>query len=313
MSEKKSLDVRNIEKPYRKTLILNLFDELEDGGQLELVNDHGLMPLKKLFEIEKQGFFDWVELESGPDTWRILITKKGTFDLTINELIRQNPLVINIFEEEAIPYYRYGSKRLKELVEDVRSIYQRMKQGNITMTVNPLRTEEWSISFTIDYIINNHHTYVRKVIPELEKLLDLLISVHSATHPQLPMIKETFNQFQADLKEHVTDEEEMVFPSFKEFEKSLRGKSVKAMGELDDSINWMEEDHVLTGASLKTLRNLCNNYMAPAGSSPGFKLLFDEMKRFEMDMHFHMYLENNVLFSKVLDTIREFKAANTHR
>lgn len=310
MKYKNSLDVRTIEKPYRKTLILNLFEKLEDGEQLELISDHSLMPLKKLFEIENQGFFDWEELESGPNTWRIVITRKGTFDLTINELIRQNPLVINIFEEEGIPYYRHGFKRLKELVEDVRSIFQKMKQGTMMMVVNPLRTEVWSISFTIDYIINNHHTYIKKAIPELDRLLDLLISVHSATHPQLPMIKETFEQFQADLKEHVRDEEEIVFPSFKEFEKSIKGKSVKAMKELYDSINWMEEDHILTGTSLKTLRNLCNNYMAPAGSSPGFKLLFDEMRKFELDMHFHIHLENNVLFSKVLDAIRHLKAAN---
>ena len=313
MKDSKSLDVRPIEKPYRKQLILNLFENLKDEEQLELISDHSLIPLKKLFEIEKQGFFEWDEQQVKPDEWRVIIIKKGAFDLTINELIKQNPLVIHLFEEEGIPYYRFGEKKLKEIVDDVRSIYRKLKQGASSLAVNPLRTDNWSVSFTIEYIISNHHTYIKKTIPEIEQLLELLISVHSATHPQLPMIRETFEQFKADLREHINDEEEMVFPLFRDFEQSVRKKSKKVISELDDSINWMREDHILTGTSLKTLRSLCNNYMAPAGSSPGFKLLFDEMRKFEMDMHFHMHLENNVLFSKVLDAIHNLKAAGARR
>jgi len=55
------------------------------------------------------------------------------------------------------------------------------------------------------------------------------------------------------------------------------------------------------------MRNFCNNYIAPVESSPGFKILFEELKKFEMDMHFHMHLENNVLFTKVQSLLKEHK------
>ncbi|MDZ7608640.1 MAG: hemerythrin domain-containing protein [Cyclobacteriaceae bacterium] len=117
------------------------------------------------------------------------------------------------------------------------------------------------------------------------------------------MIRERFAEFRTELLEHMRDEEEIVFPSFKNLETSMHNGSGIAPETLSDSISWMEEDHVLTGTSLKSLRNFCNNYVAPEDSSPGFKILFKELKNFEMDMHFHIYLENNVLFGKVVHAL----------
>jgi regulator of cell morphogenesis and NO signaling len=148
---------------------------------------------------------------------------------------------------------------------------------------------------------------VREIIPELETLIDHLVTAHASTHPQLPMIKERFAEFKAELEEHMKDEENIVFPSFKKFEASKGDENSKNSNELDDSISWMEEDHILTGTTLKSLRNFCNNYVAPADSSPGFKILFEELRKFEMDLHFHMHLENNVLFVKVVDAIDKQK------
>jgi len=126
---------------------------------------------------------------------------------------------------------------------------------------------------------------------------------HASTHPQLPMIRERFVEFKGELEEHMNDEEKIVFPSFKKLEESTSLQKIEKSRELDDSISWMEEDHILTGTSLKSLRNFCNNYVAPTESSPGFKILFEELKKFELDMHFHMHLENNILFVKVIHAL----------
>ena len=81
MSGNKVLDVREIDKRFRKKVILNLFDELQDGENLELISDHSLAPLHKLFQKEKQGFFVWQDLEKGPEIWKISINKAESFNL----------------------------------------------------------------------------------------------------------------------------------------------------------------------------------------------------------------------------------------
>lgn len=299
MSGNKVLDVREINKQFRKKTILGLFDQLKDDESLELISDHSLAPLNKLFDREKKGFFEWNNVQSGPDIWKISIRKIESFNLTINEILKQFPFAIDVFERRSIPYFQFGTNKLSEVSGKADEIYADIIQTQ-QFLVNPLRTDRWSISFTVDYIINNHHTYVKEMVPEIESLIDHLVEAHAATHPQLPMIRERFSEFKEELDEHLNDEENIVFPSFKKLEHALSAEEPIDANELDDSISWMEEDHILTGTTLKSMRNFCTNYIAPAGSSPGFKILYDELRKFEMDTHFHMHLENNILFQKVI-------------
>ena len=105
MSTKKVLDVREINKQFRKKTILGLFDKLRDDESIELISDHSLAPLNKLFDREKGGFFEWHDLENGPELWRISLRKIESFNLTINEIVKQYPFAIDVFEQFAIPYF----------------------------------------------------------------------------------------------------------------------------------------------------------------------------------------------------------------
>jgi uncharacterized protein (DUF2249 family) len=71
-----TVDVRSIPPGERHPLIFSTFRALLPAA-LELVNDHDPRPLYHLFEAESPGAFDWAYLESGPDTWRVQITKRA--------------------------------------------------------------------------------------------------------------------------------------------------------------------------------------------------------------------------------------------
>lgn len=303
MIESRVLDVREIDKSFRKKIILNLFSDLGDGQLLILISNHSLAPLHKLFQKQKHGFFEWIDIENGPDIWRISISKTNELNLTINDIIRRHPMSIRIFENRVIPYFNLGNKKFYEISPDAEEIYAEIKESYQPL-INPLRIDSWSITFTVDYIINNHHTFLKEKVPELKSLINHLVDAHAATHPQLPMIKERFSEFWNELNDHLIDEENIVFPSYKKLDSRLLDKKLD-LEKYDDAINWMQEDHILTGTSLKSLRNYCNNYIAPSESSPGFKILYEELKKFEYDMHFHMYLENNVLFTKVISALQK--------
>ncbi len=89
MTEKRILDVREIDKNFRKKIILGMFAELLDGQYLELTSDHSLAPLQKLFQKEKHGFFKWKEVESGPDEWKTTI-KISLSSQLVTQIIWQN-------------------------------------------------------------------------------------------------------------------------------------------------------------------------------------------------------------------------------
>jgi regulator of cell morphogenesis and NO signaling len=210
---------------------------------------------------------------------------------------------IRLFEEFGVNHFIRGDDRLVNTTPKCEELCLALLKEDIN-EVESLRFEDWSIAFLIDYIIYNQHIYVARKLPEIDPLIDHLVEAHASTHPQLPMIRERFCDFKTDQLEHMADEEKMVFPSMKALEVKIRAVDHVDLHEFTNSINRMEEDHRLTHTSLKGLRSFCDNYQAPPQSSPGFKLLYEELKKFELDMHFHIHLENNILFKKVESALK---------
>jgi uncharacterized protein (DUF2249 family) len=69
------IDVRSILPRDRHALIFQTFDQLEIGNSFELVNDHAPRPLYYQFLHERTNLFEWVNLEEGPDVWRVQIKR----------------------------------------------------------------------------------------------------------------------------------------------------------------------------------------------------------------------------------------------
>ncbi len=71
-----TLDVRRLSPRERHPLIFTTLRTLLPGGALELVNDHDPRPLYHQIQTESPGGFDWAYLETGPETWRVQITRR---------------------------------------------------------------------------------------------------------------------------------------------------------------------------------------------------------------------------------------------
>jgi len=59
----------------RKAHVLAAFDALEAGQSLVVVNDHLPNGLRRHFDEQRPGAFEWTLLESGPQVFRVAIAK----------------------------------------------------------------------------------------------------------------------------------------------------------------------------------------------------------------------------------------------
>ena len=59
----------------RRSLVFSKFDQLGVDMTMVLVNDQDPLTLRNQFELEKPNLFSWTYLESGPDVWRVAVTK----------------------------------------------------------------------------------------------------------------------------------------------------------------------------------------------------------------------------------------------
>jgi iron-sulfur cluster repair protein YtfE (RIC family) len=70
--------------------------------------------------------------------------------------------------------------------------------------------------FLSDYIVNVHHKFVRKNLPELVHYTGKIASVHGMNHPELVVIANLILQVNDELQKHMKKEEEILFPAVRE-------------------------------------------------------------------------------------------------
>lgn len=74
------LDVRTLPPPRKHATIHELLENLAAGDTLRIVNDHDPRPLRYELEHDYPDSFEWTYVESGPQTWRVDISKTRAFD-----------------------------------------------------------------------------------------------------------------------------------------------------------------------------------------------------------------------------------------
>jgi len=72
-----TIDVRSVSPHERHPLVFSTFHSLAAGDAMELVNVHDPVPLHAQFAARQPGRFGWEYLESGPELWRVRITKRA--------------------------------------------------------------------------------------------------------------------------------------------------------------------------------------------------------------------------------------------
>ncbi len=69
------VDVRHVPLWQRLPSILQAFDQLTVGTAIELVVDLDPWPLRSYFEATRAGACDWQPIESGPEVWRVRLSR----------------------------------------------------------------------------------------------------------------------------------------------------------------------------------------------------------------------------------------------
>jgi regulator of cell morphogenesis and NO signaling len=175
------------------------------------------------------------------------------------------------------------------------------------------RFAEWDPVFLIDYIVNNHHAYVRKMIPVLSVHTQKIASVHGQNHPELIKVAEHFQSVARELSQHMQKEELVLFPYIKSLLTArLTGTAAPAspFGSVRNPIKMMEAEHQNAGDELYAVRSLSSGYTVPADGCTTYHVTYQELQDFERDLHQHVHLENNILFPLAVALEQELVPSN---
>ena len=224
----------------------------------------------------------------------------------LGEIVKGDFKTASIFESLGIDYFCGGSRSLEKVCNE--------KNINVDEVIEKLNTtyinkngsglfDVMELDILIEHIINVHHSYINKMIPEINKHALKVLNTHGKNHPELEELTVLWQNLAEELENHLLKEERMLFPYIKslvETKKDSLSVPFAPFGSVGNPISVMEKEHLSAGNSFARIHEITSDYTLPEDACSTYAVLYDELKDFEKDLHMHIHLENNILHPKAI-------------
>jgi regulator of cell morphogenesis and NO signaling len=313
------LDLTLLEPREKHQTIFARFYALNEAENFVVHNDHDPKPVYYQLLSEQGNTFTWEYLEQGPEWWKIRISKKtpAMQEETIGQIAAKDLSKAQIFRKHGLDFCCGGKKTVKQAcIEkglDLAQIEYELQQADKNFATRPLQYDEWDLDFLADFIVNTHHSYVKKTLPEIRSYAAKVTKAHGKSHPELSAIYELVEEIDAELSAHMVKEERILFPYIKELvnaENNTQALYPPHFKTVQNPVKMMEMEHEMTGKCLEKIRVLSNTYTLPEGACGSFSFLYRSLAEFEDDLHTHIHLENNILFPKAIELEKKLNTEN---
>lgn len=229
------------------------------------------------------------------------MTTKDLGHMSVGEIVANDFRAAGIFKNAGIDFCCGGKKSLSESCLEQGIDPAKLEKDLLDLEAGPanssLNFKEWDPGFLCDYIMNTHHKFVLKNLPDLVFYTRKIASVHGGHHSELIDIADLFAKINEELLQHLKNEEEVLFPAIKS---ALSTHSADAGATIRSEVGRMTGEHEFAGGAMDHISKISNHYLVPADGCNTYKLTYHLLEQFEDDLHIHVHLENNILYPKAL-------------
>lgn len=225
---------------------------------------------------------------------------------TLAQIVTDNHRTATVFEKYHLDFCCKGKRSLLQACTEQDIPLRELLSELETASSTPQEAQSFdqlSLSQLSDHIVSTHHAYVKSETQQLLAYAEKVASKHGQRHPNLLKIFQLVAAIKEEMTLHMHKEEVVLFPRIKELEKFAgqeHGDIKLSVSYLQAPITMMEQEHDHAGSLLAEIRRFSGNYTPPHDACTTFKLLFSSLQAFEMDLHQHVHLENNILFPKAI-------------
>ncbi|WP_172458776.1 hemerythrin domain-containing protein [Porphyromonas macacae] len=139
---------------------------------------------------------------------------------------------------------------------------------------------------------------------KIKDLAHKVAEVHGETHPELLEVRDLFDAALTALEEHLIKKNRYFSPISMNWCRPWRTKHPyrsSTAAVISFPIAVMEDDHEAEGERFKYMRKITNGFTAPQDGCASYRLLMEELDRFEQHLHRHIHLENNLIFPQAIE------------
>lgn len=243
------------------------------------------------------------------------IMNRTLSSLSLAQIVNSNHKAASIFEKYHLDFCCKGKRSLEQacveqqlsllkVTDELENLFSKDNDGIV------IDFEKMNLTQLADYIVQTHHAYVKNEMPQIHAYLQKVSSKHGERHSELYKIFQTFAAVKEEMEGHMKKEELILFPRIKELQKLADNESAQLqlhINYLQSPITMMEQEHDHAGNMMNDIRILSNDYTPPQDACTTYRLSFAALKAFELDLHQHVHLENNILFPKAIRMFGELQ------
>ncbi len=225
----------------------------------------------------------------------------------IKDMVTEDFRTAAVFEKYSIDFCCGGKKPLETACQeqgiDVAVVLADLRTLDKAATPGSSRFADWDLDMLAQYIVQNHHQYLCRVMPSLREHTEKIARVHGKNHQELIGIAERYAAIADELAGHMVKEERILFPYIALLAAAKRDGTTPQrppFQTIQNPIRMMEAEHQSAGDGLAFIRNASRGYVVPADGCTTYQVTYQELDEFERDLHQHVHLENNILFPKAI-------------
>ncbi len=223
----------------------------------------------------------------------------------VGEVVSSNFKVAEIFEKYGIDFCCKGGMSLDAACQSKNidpELFIKELTSSISIKSDPTQNFlDWPLDLLADYIEKKHHRYIREKTPMIQTYLTKLVNAHGSRYPQLIEVQHLFEQSVLDMHVHMRKEEMILFPYIRNKVQSIsKSGSGNLFTSIQTPVNILKQDHEIEGSRFEKIAELTNQFEPSAAACITHKVCLSMLKEFELDLHHHIHLENNILFPKAL-------------
>jgi len=222
-------------------------------------------------------------------------------NLTVGEIVANDFRTAATFKKAGIDFCCGGKQSFSDACAKNGIDAIELENEIIEIAAEPqnefMNFKNWDSVFLSNYIVNTHHKFVLKTLPELIFYTQKIADVHGINHPELIEVADLFDKINAELMQHLKNEEEVLFPAIK---KVIDDNQSKAKKTVETEITRMFGEHDFAGGAMDNINRITGGYKLPEDACNTYRVAFQLLEQFEDDLHSHVHLENNILFPKAL-------------
>ena len=226
---------------------------------------------------------------------------------SVGSIVNDNFATARVFKYFGIDFCCGGSATLNEACQmagaDIEMVIEALGQSDVSAS-GAIPFNDWPTDLLIDYVLKIHHRGIRAKGPTLLNDIKRIAEHHGAQHPELLQLVELFADSLEDLEGHLQKEERVLFPyCYTLFEAAADGCGHEKMhcGSVTNPIRVMLMEHNDEGTRYKYIRNMMNNFTAPADACASYRLMLQDLEAFMDGLFEHIHIENNILFPRFVE------------